>query len=272
MKALNIVMEMRGLTAFYNGKPVLRDLNCEFEGNKITSIIGPSGSGKSALLKTLCRMNDRVEGFALQGEVRVFGQDIYSKNVDVYELRRKVGLIFQKPCVFPRSILENVLFGIESRGQSRKQKLETAEKALLEACLWDEVRDRLDHPAPTLSQGQQQRLSIARTLAVEPEALLMDEPTSSLDPKTSRGIEDMIISLKKRRTIILVTHDMEQAKRISDDVVCICDGKLYDTGTFAERFEKPERVNIPQCSESSTRTQDPDTSFEFLEFYKKPPE
>lgn len=235
MKPTGAAVELRDLTTLFNGKPTLHNLNYSFESNKITGIIGPSGSGKSTLLRTLCRLNDRIDGFEVQGRALVLGQDIYSRGVDVYGLRRKVGLIFQKPCVFPRSILENVLFGVERARLSRTEYEEIGRQALREACLWDEVKDRLNQPAPTLSQGQQQRLSIARTIAVEPEILLMDEPTSSLDPKSSLGIENLILSLKKKHTIILVTHDMEQAKRVSDSMVCICDGKLYDTGTFEDR-------------------------------------
>ena len=235
MKTSGHAVELRGVSTFYNGKPTLDNLNYEFARNRITSIIGPSGSGKSTLLRTLCRLNDRVDGFAVTGAALVLGQDIYARGVDVYALRRKVGLIFQKPCVFPKSILENALFGVERSRRSREEYEEIGKQALREACLWDEVKDRLGQPAPTLSLGQQQRLSIARTIAVKPEILLMDEPTSSLDPKSSRGIEDLILELKSRHTIILVTHDMEQAKRVADAMVCICEGKLYDTGTFADR-------------------------------------
>ena len=228
-------IKLRQFSAQFGDKQTLDDLNYEFGVNKITAIIGPSGSGKSTLLKTLCRLNDRVEEFTVNGEALVMGHDIYSPGVDVYKLRRQVGLIFQKPCMFPKSILENVMFGVERSRQSKADYEEIGKKALQETCLWDEVKDRLNQKAPTLSQGQQQRLSIARTIAVKPEILLMDEPTSSLDPKTSRGIEDLILSLKNKHTIILVTHDMEQAKRVADDMVCICDGKLYDTGTFEDR-------------------------------------
>jgi phosphate transport system ATP-binding protein len=248
-------IELKNFSAYFSGKQTLDDINYEFDCNKITAIIGPSGSGKSTLLKTLCRLNDRVDGFSVQGEALVNGKNIYSAGIDLYKLRKQVGLIFQKPCMFPKSIFENVLFGVERSRLSHGNSEDICKKALQEACLWDEVKDRLKQKAPTLSQGQQQRLAIARTLAVEPEILLMDEPTSSLDPKTSRGIEDLILSLKKKHTIILVTHNMDQAKRVADDMICICDGKLYDTGTFEDRNDPAllEKVleNHPSSSEFS---------------------
>jgi phosphate transport system ATP-binding protein len=248
-------IELRNFSVQFSGKQTLDKINFEFGCNKITAIIGPSGSGKSTLLKTLCRLNDRVDGLSVRGEALVNGQNIYSPEIDLYKLRRRVGLIFQKPCMFPKSIYENVLFGVERSRLSNGKGGEICEKALQESCLWDEVKDRLKQKAPTLSQGQQQRLAIARTLAVEPEILLMDEPTSSLDPQSSRGIEDLILSLKKNHTIILVTHNMDQAKRVADDMICICDGKLYDTGTFEDRSD-PELLekileNHPSSSEFS---------------------
>ncbi len=154
MKTTCPAVELRGVSTLYNGKPTLHNLSYEFERNRITAIIGPSGSGKTTLLRTLCRLNDRVDGFEVTGEALVLGENIYSRGMDVYGLRRKVGLIFQKPCVFPKSILENVLFGVERSGLSREDYEEIGRQALREACLWEEVKDRLDQPAPTLSQGQ----------------------------------------------------------------------------------------------------------------------
>jgi len=212
------------VSLMYSGQPVIRNLNASFPRRAITALLGPSGSGKSTLLRALCRMNDRISGFQLQGEIRVLDQNIYKKNVDVYQLRRQVGLVFQKPCVFPRSILENVIFGLKHHAPHRKKEFkDLAEQALVRSFLWDEVKDRLQAPAPTLSQGQQQRLAIARTLAIDPEILLLDEPTASLDPKSTEAIEHLIQSLKTRHTLVWVTHNHEQARRVADGVYQIED-------------------------------------------------
>jgi phosphate transport system ATP-binding protein len=208
----------------YSGKAVIEAASCTVRKNAVTAVVGPSGSGKSTLLRTLCRMNDPVPGFQVEGKVVVLGRDIHDPALNVYELRKQVGMIFQKPCVFPKSIYENVIFGLKFHASPNGKGFpERAEQALRDAFLWDEVKDRLHDPAHTLSQGQQQRLAMARTLAVDPEILLMDEPTSALDPKSSRAIEDLILSLKDRHTLVLVTHNVEQAERVAEDVICVDD-------------------------------------------------
>lgn len=206
----------------YSGRVVIDTATCAIRNNQVTAVVGPSGSGKSTLLRTLCRMNDRIPGFHIEGSVRVLGMDIHDPGVNVYQLRKQVGMVFQKPCVFPKSIYENVIFGLKFHASSNgKKNSERGEQALRDAFLWDEVKDRLDQPAHTLSQGQQQRLAMARTLAVEPEILLLDEPTSALDAKSTQAIEDLIVSLKDRHTIVLVTHNVEQAERLAEDLICV---------------------------------------------------
>jgi phosphate transport system ATP-binding protein len=208
----------------YSGKAVIETASCTIRKNAVTAVVGPSGSGKSTLLRTLCRMNDRLPGFQLEGKVTVLGRDIHDPALNVYELRKRVGMVFQKPCVFPKSIYENVIFGLKFHASlNGKGFPERAERALRDAFLWDEVKDRLHDPAHTLSQGQQQRLAMARTLAVDPEILLMDEPTSALDPKSSRAIEDLILSLKDKHTLVLVTHNVDQAERVAEDLICVDD-------------------------------------------------
>ena len=208
----------------YSGKAVIETASCTIRKNAVTAVVGPSGSGKSTLLRTLCRMNDRVPGFQVEGKVVVLGRDIHDPSLNVYELRKQVGMVFQKPCVFPKSIVENVIFGLKFHAiPNGKSFSERSEQALRDVFLWDEVKDRLHDPAHTLSQGQQQRLAMARTLAVDPEILLMDEPTSALDPKSSRAIEDLILSLKDRHTLVLVTHNVDQAERVAEDLICVDD-------------------------------------------------
>jgi len=212
------VIQVKNLSVTYGMIKVIDDFSCEVKENSVTAIIGPSGCGKSTLLRSLCRMNDRIEGFHLTGQVLVKGENIYHPNVDVYDLRRRVGMIFQKPCIFPKSIFDNVLFGIRHQ-VSKKDRQTLVEHMLREVNLWEEVKDRLQNLATTLSMGQQQRLAIARTLAVKPEILLMDEPTSSLDPESTAAIESLIQSLKSRHTILLVTHLHEQAEKVSDNLI-----------------------------------------------------
>jgi phosphate transport system ATP-binding protein len=211
-------IQIKNLTVTYDSVKVIDDFSCEVKENSVTAIIGPSGCGKSTLLRSLCRMNDRIEGFRLVGKVLMKGKNIYHRDVDVYKLRREVGLIFQKPCVFPKSIFENVLFGVKHRIDKKDYDI-LVEGVLRKVNLWEEVKDRLKNLATTLSLGQQQRLSIARTLAVGPEILLMDEPTSSLDPKSATAIESLIDSLKTNHTILLVTHMHEQAEKVSDNLI-----------------------------------------------------
>ncbi len=236
------VIEMQGASISYNGKPVLEGLDLLIAEKSVTGVIGPSGSGKSTLLRTLCRMNDRTLGFHVQGRIRVGGNDIYEKNTDVYHLRRKVGMVFQSPCVFPKSIYENVIFALKRlRPQLKKDFACIAEQTLREVFLWEEVKDRLHKPASILSLGQQQRLAIARSLIIQPEILLMDEPTSSLDPKSSLAIEELIAQLKTRHTIVLVTHNLSQAKRVADDLIFLYQGRIWESGSTAQMFENPCR-------------------------------
>ena len=211
-------IQIKNLTITYGSTKVIDDFSCEVKENSVTAIIGPSGCGKSTLLRSLCRMNDRIAEFHLAGQVLMKGENIYHPDVDVYELRRRVGMIFQKPCVFPKSIFENVLFGVKHR-IDKKDYEPLVERVLTEVNLWKEVKDRLKNLATTLSVGQQQRLAIARTLAVGPEVLLLDEPTSSLDPESAAAIESLIESLKTHHTILLVTHLHEQAEKVSDNLI-----------------------------------------------------
>ncbi len=213
-------IQIKNLNVTYDSIKVIDDFSCEVKENSVTAIVGPSGCGKSTLLRCLCRMNDHIESFHLAGKVLVKGEDIYHPDVDVYKLRKRVGLIYQKPCVFPKSILKNVLFGVKHIKEiDKKDYSEIAERVLKEVNLWEEVKDRLGNLATTLSMGQQQRLAMARTLAVEPEILLMDEPTSSLDPESTAVIESLIQKLKTHRTLLLVTHQPEQAEKVSDNLI-----------------------------------------------------
>jgi phosphate transport system ATP-binding protein len=216
--AMSPAIQIKNLTVTYGSLKVIDDFSCEVKENSVTAIIGPSGCGKSTLLRSLCRMNDRIAEFHLAGQVLIKGENIYHPDVDVYELRRRVGMIFQKPCVFPKSIFENVLFGVKHR-IDKKDYEPLVERVLTEVNLWKEVKDRLKNLATTLSVGQQQRLAIARTLAVGPEILLLDEPTSSLDPESAAAIESLIESLKTHHTILLVTHLHEQAEKVSDNLI-----------------------------------------------------
>lgn len=222
MNEQSFAIQLEQVRLGYSGQAILEQATCAIRTNTVTAVIGPSGCGKSTLLRTLCRMNDRLPGFEVEGSVRVLGKDVHDSELDVYELRRRVGLLFQKPTVFPKSIYENVVFGLKFHGSpDGTQMEEQGERALRDAFLWEEVKDRLHQPAHTLSQGQQQRLAMARTLAVEPEILLLDEPTSALDPKSTRAIEDLILALKDRHTIVLVTHNVEQAERLAEDLICV---------------------------------------------------
>jgi len=218
---------------------ILSGVNTAIPKQGVTCIVGPSGSGKSTFLRSLNRINDEVPGFNIQGSLLVDGKHIYNDFRNVTRLREHIGMVFQKPCVFPRSIRENVLFGVRGKKFSRSEKNALVESSLRSAALWSEVSQRLDDPASALSLGQQQRLCIARTLATKPEIILLDEPTASVDPVTARAIEDMILSLKDRYTIIMVTHDIRQTKRIADNVMFFCDGALIESGTVETMFNEP---------------------------------
>lgn len=213
---MNIKMTVENMNLHYSDFHALKNINLEIQEKQITAFIGPSGCGKSTLLKSLNRMNDLVEGCKITGDITLDGEDIYG-NMDVNLLRKRVGMVFQKPNPFPMSIYDNVAYGPRTHGVRNKAKLDAiVEKALRDAAIWDEVKDRLKKSALGMSGGQQQRLCIARALAVHPEVLLMDEPTSALDPISTSKVEDLVISLKKEYTIVIVTHNMQQAVRVSD--------------------------------------------------------
>ncbi len=219
---------------------ILNNIQLNFPENQITCIVGPSGSGKSTLIRSLNRINDDVQGLTTKGKVLFDGQDIYNKSVDVAELRSEVGMVFQKPCIFPKSISENVVFGVQQQKKlSKADKEQIVEESLKEVALWDEVSMRLNDKASTLSIGQQQRLCIARTLALKPKVILLDEPTSSLDPVSTRAIEDMMLKLKEHYTLVFVTHNIQQAKRIADNLVFVCDGKVIEQGQASRMFYQP---------------------------------
>ena len=231
--------QIQNLDLYYGEFHALKDINMRIQANEITAFIGPSGCGKSTLLKTLNRMNDLVEGCRITGGVSLDGEDIYG-DMDVNLLRRRVGMVFQKPNPFPMSVYDNIAFGPRTHGIHAKAKLDDiVEKALRDAAIWDEVKDRLKKSARGLSGGQQQRLCIARALAVEPEVLLMDEPTSALDPISTSKIEDLAVELKKDYTIVIVTHNMQQAVRISDKTGFFLLGEIVEFGETEKLFSMP---------------------------------
>lgn len=233
------VLNITGFNVSINKTNILKDINLKVPKNQITCIIGPSGSGKSTLIRSINRINDDVLGYEKQGNIQFQNTSIFEKNIDVANLRKDIGMVFQKPCVFPKSIAENVLFGIQhSKKISKIEKSEIVEKQLKAAALWAEVSERLDERGNSLSIGQQQRLCIARTLAMEPKLILLDEPTSSLDPVSSRAIEEMMLDLKKHYTIVFVTHNIEQAKRIADRIVFMCEGEIIEQGTANDILKK----------------------------------
>ncbi|HEY6612428.1 MAG TPA: phosphate ABC transporter ATP-binding protein PstB [Pseudomonas sp.] len=237
-----VALEVPGLNLFYGDKQALFDVSLNIPKNRVTAFIGPSGCGKSTLLRTFNRMNDLVDGCRVDGEIRLDGHNIYAKNVDVAELRRRVGMVFQKPNPFPKSIYENVVYGLRLQGINQKRVLdETVEWALKSAALWDEVKDRLHDSALGLSGGQQQRLVIARTVAVQPEVLLLDEPCSALDPISTLKVEELIHELKSKYTIVIVTHNMQQAARVSDYTAFMYMGKLIELGDTDTLFTNPAK-------------------------------
>lgn len=235
------IIETKDLSLWYGDNQALKNISVDIPEKSITALIGPSGCGKSTFLKTLNRMNDLIPIVKITGEVFYDDQNIYDKSVDVNELRREVGMVFQKPNPFPMSIYDNVAYGPRTHGITNKAKLdEIVEKALRDAAIWDEVKDRLRKSALGLSGGQQQRLCIARALAVEPKVLLMDEPTSALDPISTSRIEDLIMELKEKYTIIIVTHNMQQAVRISDYTAFFLLGDLIEFGETEKIFSNPQ--------------------------------
>ena len=231
--------QIQKLNLYYGGFQALKGIDMSIQDRKITALIGPSGCGKSTLLKTLNRMNDLVEGVKITGQVHLDGEDIYG-NMDVTVLRKRVGMVFQKPNPFPMSIYDNVAFGPRTHGVKGRAKLDDiVEKSLRDAAIWDELKDRLKKDALGLSGGQQQRLCIARALAVEPEVLLMDEPTSALDPISTSKIEDLAVGLKEKYTIVIVTHNMQQAARISDMTGFFLLGDLIEFNDTERLFSIP---------------------------------
>ena len=235
-------IETAHLDLYYGENHALKDVSLPIEANKITAFIGPSGCGKSTYLKTLNRMNDLVDGVKITGTVTLDGEDIYGPKVDVTLLRKKVGMVFQKPNPFPMSIYDNIAYGPRIHGIKSRGKLdEIVERSLRGAALWDEVKDRLKKSALGLSGGQQQRLCIARALAVEPEVLLMDEPTSALDPISTMKIEELMAELKGKYTVAIVTHNMQQAARISDATAFFLVGEMIEFGPTSEVFSMPKQ-------------------------------
>jgi phosphate transport system ATP-binding protein len=237
-----VALEVPGLNLFYDDTQVLFDVALKIPKQRVTSFIGPSGCGKSTLLRTFNRMNDLVDGCRVEGAINLGGHDIYSKGEDVAELRRRVGMVFQKPNPFPKTIYENVVYGLRIQGIQKKRMLDEAvEWALKGAALWDEVKDRLHESALGLSGGQQQRLVIARTIAVEPEVLLLDEPCSALDPISTLKVEELIYELKHKYTIVIVTHNMQQAARVSDYTAFMYMGRLVEFGDTDTLFTNPAK-------------------------------
>ena len=237
---MSAIMTTRELCLWYSATQALNNINIDIPEHRITALIGPSGCGKSTFLKTLNRMNDLIPGVKTTGEVTYDGKNIFDPAVDVNELRKEVGMVFQKPTPFPMSIYDNIAYGPRTHGiRSRAMLDEIVERSLRSAAIWDEVRDRLKKNALGLSGGQQQRLCIARALAVEPKVLLMDEPTSALDPISTSKIEELALQLKEKYTIIIVTHNMQQAVRISDNTAFFLLGELVEAGTTEKIFSQP---------------------------------
>ena len=233
-------IETRGMSFFYGTKQALYDINLQIQSRAVTALIGPSGCGKSTYLRSLNRMNDIIEGTRVTGEVLLDGMEIYSRDVDVVSLRKQVGMVFQKSTPFPKSIFDNIAFGPRIAGETSKSELQgIVERSLKQAALWNEVKDRLKESAMALSGGQQQRLCIARALATNPEVILMDEPASALDPASTARIEDLIFELKQNYTIVIVTHNMQQAARISEMTAFFCVGRLVEIGQTKQLFTNP---------------------------------
>src|SRR3954465_5393759 len=234
-------VSVRGLNFYYGAKRALENISIDIPANLVTAFIGPSGCGKSTLLRTLNRMNDIIPGTRVDGEVQIDGRNIYARRVDVVALRRRVGMVFQKSNPFPKSIFENIAYGIRINGmaRSRADLQERVEESLKQAAIWDEVKDRLHESALALSGGQQQRLCIARALAVKPDVLLMDEPASALDPIATQRIEELIYQLKSNYTIVIVTHNMQQAARVSDLTAFFWLGRLVEAGPTDRIFTNP---------------------------------
>ena len=237
----NIIFEVNHLDLFYGEKQALMDLNMKIEKNAITALIGPSGCGKSTFLRCLNRMNDLIDGCRVEGEILIEGKDMYKGDMNVVDLRTRVGMVFQKPNPFPMSIFDNIAYGPRCQGIKDKKVLsQIVEQSLQRAALWDEVKDRLKRSALGLSGGQQQRRCIARAIAMEPEVILMDEPTSALDPISTNKIEELAIELKKDYTIVIVTHNMQQAARVSDYTAFFLLGEMVEFDKTSVIFQNPK--------------------------------
>ncbi|MBL39684.1 MAG: phosphate ABC transporter ATP-binding protein [Xanthomonadales bacterium] len=237
-----VSIEVRDLDLYYGNDQALKSVNLKIAHNRVTAFIGPSGCGKSTLLRCFNRMNDLIDICRIDGEILIDGKNIHDKDVDVAEHRRRVGMVFQKPNPFPKSIFENVAYGLRLQGVNDKRKLaEVVERALRAAALWDEVKDRLDDNAFGLSGGQQQRLVIARAIAIEPEVILLDEPCSALDPISTAKVEELIAELKNDYTIVIVTHNMQQAARVSDFTAYMYMGEMIEFDDTARLFTNPRR-------------------------------
>lgn len=238
----SITIEVKGLNLFYDQTHALKNIHLRIPRHRVTAFIGPSGCGKSTLLRCFNRMNDLVDACRIEGHILLEEQDIYARKVDVAELRRRVGMVFQKPNPFPKSIYENVAYGLRLQGVNDRRVLnEVVERSLRAAALWDEVKDRLQENAFGLSGGQQQRLVIARAIAIEPEVILLDEPASALDPISTAKIEELIYELKERYTIVIVTHNMQQAARVSDYTAYLYLGELIEFSDTLTVFTKPSK-------------------------------
>lgn len=236
------IIKVRDLCLWYGNMQVLKDINMDIPQNSITALIGPSGCGKSTFLKTINRMNDLIQGVRISGKINYRGMDIFDPGVNVSELRREIGMVFQKPNPFPMSIYDNIAYGPRTHGVRNHAKLDDiVERSLRDAAIWDEVKDRLKKSALGLSGGQQQRLCIARTLSVSPEVILMDEPTSALDPIATSKIEELINDLVKEYTVVVVTHNMQQAARISDYTGFMYIGKMIEFDKTEKMFERPSQ-------------------------------
>ncbi len=233
---------IENVSLYYGASKALKNISLNLSEKVVTAFIGPSGCGKSTLLRCLNRMNDLIDGVRIEGAMKIGGHDIYAKDVDVIELRKRVGMVFQKSNPFPKSIYENVAYGLRLHGVKTKSELDDAvEKSLQQSALWDEVKDRLHSSALGLSGGQQQRLCIARAIAIKPEVILMDEPASALDPIATARVEDLILDLKKEFTIVIVTHNMQQAARISDQTAFFYIGELVEFGPTGKIFTNPSQ-------------------------------
>jgi len=237
-----LVFDIQNLNVYYGKKQVLKSIDLKVHENTVTSLMGPSGCGKSTLIRCLNRMNDLVLSFCWDGRIGYNGMDLYDKSVDVIDLRREIGMVFQKPNPFPKSIYENVAYGLKIQGIRDRGLIDgVVEESLQKSALWDEVKDRLQESALTLSGGQQQRLCIARTMAVKPQVILFDEPCSALDPIATAKIEELIVQLKEKYTIIIVTHNMQQAARISDTTAFLMLGDLIEFGKTTDIFTRPTK-------------------------------